>query len=169
MRRVSALAVVIANAPPLPASRTDGSAVPHSSTLEDEAYEAILLRRSALKVMGWTAQPMVDMVLRKRKFDLDLLQINAARLAELTPLMKESFQQDTRGLGFETRALDSIWTQRDDFKFRADQLTRAANALANAPGRAAPIATLDALRRVLEACAECHEAYLRKDSDDVRR
>jgi cytochrome c556 len=106
---------------------------------------------------------MLDMVLAKRKFDLDLLKVNAARLAELSPLMKEAFEQDTRGFGFETRALDTIWTHREDFNFRADQLTRAALALANAPGRAAPVATLDALRHVIEACAGCHETYRRAD------
>ena len=161
-RRIARLDDLVENASPLPV-RDSYQAVPHSSTMQDEAWAALELRRSLFRVMGRAVEPLIRTVRDGQAFDADSVGTSASRLQQLAPLIQETFARDTRGFDLPTRALDLIWRDKALFNARADDLSEAANALA-AASRANDLgAAARAMRRIFEACEDCHESYRRPD------
>jgi len=145
------------------------SAVPHSSTREDEAQEAINLRRSLFQVMREVTEPLIAMGLGERRFDFGLVAREAQRLEQLAPMITEMFATDTRGFGVETNALDGIWKDNERFVAKADDLLDAAQAL-EADAQTGKLQVMaGAMSRVVETCVECHKEFRRNKPQDALR
>jgi len=141
------------------------SVVPHSSTREDEAQEAIDLRRSLFQVMGDVTEPLIAMGLGERPFDFGLVATEAQRLEQLAPMIAETFATDTRGFGVETNALDGIWKEPEHFAAKADDLMRAAQALEAGSKTGKLQVMAGAMARVAAVCVDCHKAFRRGDAN----
>ncbi len=161
-RRIARLDDLVENASPLPV-RDSYQAVPHSSTMQDEAWAALELRRSLFQVMGRAIEPLIGMVRDGHPFDPGVTGTSGLRLQQLAPLIRETFERDTRGFALPTQALDRVWTEKADFNAQADELTAAADALTAASRAKDLAAAARAMGRIFETCDDCHQDYRRSD------
>jgi cytochrome c556 len=126
-----------------------------------QALSAVLLRQGLFKTLGFVLAPLASMQ-RNTPLDMGVVRTSATRLATLSALIPEVFAQDTRPFELDTRALDSIWANGRDFESKADDLTLAADALAEAAASDDDDAARRAIGRIGVACTACHDVYRRK-------
>jgi cytochrome c556 len=132
-------------------------------TSEQRALAALLTRRGLFRVLGWVMQTSLSPVARgTAPFDEQRVALAAVRVQQLSLLIPEVFRTDTRFANFtsvQTAATPSLWTQQQDFDGKADALTAAADALADAAADHDREAAVDAIRQIATACNACHSAY----------
>lgn len=145
----------------MPASNGDDDAVSHASTIEDEADDAILLRRSVFRVLGATTDSVGRILGAGLPLNTKGVELNARRMTELAPMIREAFALDTRGFNQDTFALDRIWTDTADFNASIDELGHAASSLEAAARARDPVRILRAVKTLLETCDACHGTYRR--------
>src|SRR5579859_2987170 len=132
-------------------------------TPEQQAEQAVLTRQGLLKVMGFYMGPLGGMLKNKVPFDAAKAGDSATHLAQLGSMVPDVFVFDTRkATGVKTKAQDGIWTNSADFKAKADDLVKAANALADAAKSGDKGTTLKAAAAVGKACGACHDNYRNK-------
>jgi cytochrome c556 len=130
-------------------------------TPQQAAAAAVATRQGLFKVLGAIVSPLALMRQQHMPVNMEAVGIGAKRLAELSPLILEVFGKDTRPFAVETRALDSIWMQPEDFEAKSVELTLAADALDRAVASNDDGAALKAIYRIQTACSGCHDVYRR--------
>jgi cytochrome c556 len=120
---------------------------------------AVLTRRGLFKVMSLVFAPLGSMRQGRTPVDMRIARINAYRLNRLSSMIPEVFQYDTSASDADTRALNIIWSQGEDFRSKAEALTLAADALDMAGATGDADTTLMAIGRIGKACEECHLVY----------
>lgn len=121
------------------------------------AEDLVKRRQSVFQLLSFANGPMGGMA-RGGEFDKDAAIQGYERLAMLSEMIPSLFVDDTRGSGATTRALDTIWTNPEDFASKAADLNAAA---------LAAIASLEAgetdMRGIVggvgRTCGGCHDAY----------
>ena len=132
-------------------------------TPEQQAEQAVLTRQGLLKVMGFYMGPLGGMLKNKVPFDAAKAGENAAHIAQLGGMIPDVFVFDTRKVtSVKTKAQDGIWTNSADFKAKADDLVKAANALVEASKSGDKGTTLKAAAAVGKACGACHDNFRNK-------
>jgi cytochrome c556 len=130
---------------------------------EQQAEQATLTRQGLLKVVGFYMGPLGGMLKNKVPFDAAKAGDNAAHIAQLGSMIPDVFVFDTRqATAIKTKAKEGIWTNSGDFKAKADDLVKAANALAEAAKSGDKGTTLKAAAAVGKACGACHDDYRNK-------
>ena len=142
----------IANAP------FPNSAAP---TPQQAAAAAVATRQGLFKVLGAVILPVAVMRQQHMPVNMQVAGISANRLVQLSPLILEVFSKDTRPFAVETRALDSIWMQPENFEAKSEDLTLAADALDRAVASNDANAVLKAIERIQLACSGCHDVFRR--------
>jgi len=156
----------VAGAPPLPAGATDrggDDSVPHSSTELDEAHDAILLRRSVFRVMGWATDDLGRRVYDGAADNYDAIAADASRLRELAAMIPEVFEHDTRDVVVDTRALPGIWLNPGSFQQQVDLLQTDLEMLERAARARHFMPTLEGIKSVVASCDRCHDIFRRND------
>jgi cytochrome c556 len=88
---------------------------------------------------------------------------SATHIAQLGTIIPDVFVFDTRSAtAVKTKAQEGIWTNSSDFKSKADDLVKAANALVEAAKSGDKGTTLKAAAAVGKACGACHDNYRNK-------
>jgi cytochrome c556 len=132
-------------------------------TPEQQAEQAILTRQGLLKVTGFYMAPLGGMLKNKIPFDAAKAGDSATHIAQLGSMIPDVFVFDTRKVtSVKTKAQDGIWTNSADFKSKADDLVKAANALADAAKSGDKGTTLKAAAAVGKACGACHDNFRNK-------
>jgi len=132
-------------------------------TPEQQAEQAVLTRQGLLKVMGFYMGPLGGMLKNKIPFDAAKAGDSATHIAQLGSMIPDVFVFDTRKIStVKTKAQDGIWTNSADFKAKADDLVKAANALADAAKSGDKGTTLKAAAAVGKACGACHDNFRNK-------
>lgn len=129
------------------------------ATPEQKAAQAVELRRSVFKLIGYSFDPVGAMLKRQRPFDAALVQKSAARLELLAPLVEETFETDTRQFKLETKARDGIWTNKSDFVAKNNDFIKAVAALSEAAKSGDQKAFTQAAASVGKACGACHDSF----------
>jgi cytochrome c556 len=130
---------------------------------EAQATSAILTRQGLFKLIANQNAPIGGMLRNQREFDAALVAKNAARIQVLSEMIPELFMNDTRQFKTtKTAALDGIWSSQADFKAKADALTKAAGALADAAKGGDKATTMKAAADIGKACGGCHDNYRAK-------
>jgi cytochrome c556 len=130
---------------------------------EAQAKSAIETRQGLFKVIANQNGPIGAMQRGTRDFDAAIVARNAARIQTLSEIIPELFVADTRAIKtFKTGALDGIWNSQADFKAKADALTKAAGALAEAAKGGDKATTLKAAAEVGKTCGGCHDNFRAK-------
>ena len=155
-------------------SRPVYAGVENADTPEGQARQAIELRRSLFVVLASTAGPLDSMgwaVARGlRPFDARATETSALRIVLLSSMIPELFAADTRKFDPDPRALaPDIWTHRNDFVMKADELTDIARHLAAAASAGDQAKALQLTASLSRACVTCHKQYLRADRADGAR
>jgi cytochrome c556 len=139
---------------PVPITGTVGGLTPQM-----QADRAVLLRQGLFRVMGWVMVRLNAAQHADAPVDMKVMAADAGRLQQLSSLIPEVFQQDTRALDTNTRASSIIWNEPADFGSKIDDLTLAADSLARAAARNDEVATGKAISRIEIACTACHHIY----------
>ena len=118
-----------------------------------------MTRQGLLKIVAFSFAPVGSM-LKGAPFDAAAAQKSAERIKVLATILPEAFDTDTHATAkVPTKAKESIWTNKADFASKADDLGKAAAALADAAKSGDADATKKAARGVGQACGACHKAY----------
>lgn len=139
------------------------SVSPGPQTPQQRAAAAVETRKGLFRILGWVTARLASMRVREGPLDMQVARINADRLTELSSLIPEVFAANTQGFELNTRALDRIWAQPDDFESSQAALTLAVTELDRAIADHDVTATNAAIGRVGMACTACHNGYRRND------
>jgi len=126
---------------------------------EEHAQQAVDLRQSVFRLIGWSFGPVGGMLKNKVPFDAAVAQKSAARIEMLAPMIGEAFQTDTSKFQLKTKAREGIWTNKSDFAAKNDDLVKAAAALSAAAKGGDKKATMQAAAAVGKACGACHDDF----------
>jgi cytochrome c556 len=129
------------------------------ATPEEQAQQAVDLRQSLFRLIGYSFGPIGGMLKNKVPFDAAVAQKSAARLETLAPMITEVFQTDTRKFQLKTKAREGIWTSKSDFQAKNEDLVKAAAALTTAAKSGDKKATMQAAAAVGKACGACHDDF----------
>jgi cytochrome c556 len=129
---------------------------------EEQAQQAVDLRQSVFRLIGWNFGPVGAMLKNKMPFDAAVVAKSAGRIEMLAPMIPEVFQTDTRKFQLKTRAREGIWTNKSEFQGKADDLAKAAAALTTAAKSGDKKATMQAAAAVGKACGACHDNFREK-------
>jgi cytochrome c556 len=132
---------------------------PVPPTPQQAAAAAVATRQGLFKVLGAVISPLALMRQQHMPVNMEVAGVSANRLAELSPLILEVFSKDTRPFAVESRALDIIWMEPEDFESKSGELTLAADALDRAVASNDDGAALKAIYRIQKACSGCHDVY----------
>jgi cytochrome c556 len=126
---------------------------------EAQAKSAIEARQAIFKLIGTQAGAVTSLP-RAQTLDLAAAARSAARIQTLADMIPELFTANpTAPAGVKTRALPVIWTGAADFKAKAEALSKAAGAVADAAKKGDAAAAKTAAGDVSKACGACHETY----------
>lgn len=133
-------------------------------TPEQAAKSAVETRQGLFKVLSSAMGPIGGMLRNQVPFDAALVEKNAARIEVLAGMIPDLYQNDTRQFhgNLKTGSLDGIWNSQADFKAKADELAKAANALVAAAKTGDKAKFTPAAAAVGKACGNCHDSYRAK-------
>ena len=104
--------------------------------------------------------PMYGMM-RGAPYNGEVVQHNAAKIAELAAMIPDAFVVDTRANDIEgTEALDAIWENIDDFNAKAATLAERASALAATDNEGD---FKKAFGGMGQSCSACHDNYRQQE------
>jgi cytochrome c556 len=128
---------------------------------EAQAKAAIDNRQAIFKLIGSQNGPLGGMNRPNAPApDLAVVARNAARIQTLADMIPEMFTANpTAPATVKTRALPAIWTGQADFKAKAEALSKAAGATADAAKKGDLAATKAAAAEMTKACSTCHDTY----------
>jgi cytochrome c556 len=128
---------------------------------EAQAKTAIEARQAVFKLINNQMAPLGGMNRPNAPApDLAVVARNAARIQMLADMIPDLFTANTTAATTtKTRALPGIWTGAADFKAKADALTKAAGAVADAAKKGDATAAKAAAGEIGKACGACHDTY----------
>lgn len=126
---------------------------------EDRAAYAVESRQSVLHLMGFYIGPLAGMARDQLPVDLGVIANNAGRIAELAPMVPETFANDTRAFTLETEALPVIWEKPEAFAAKASDLEEKARALAAMASAGTEDGIKGAIGAMGQACGSCHDDF----------
>lgn len=138
-------------------------AQPAPPSPEEQAQGAVERRQAVFKLIVYNFGPVAGMMRKRVPFNAAVVEKNSGRIEVLAGMIAELFGPDTRKFKLETAALDGIWDNKDDFASKANDLMKAANALAKTAAGGDQAATLKAAGALGKACGNCHDNYREKD------
>ena len=115
-------------------------------------------REGLREVGGGYFGPLVAMARGQLEFDGELASSNAEKISQLVQMIPDVFKLDTRENGISSGALDSVWTNTNDFAQKATISSEAAMALSKAASEGKS-SFLQALGAAGSSCKGCHEEY----------
>jgi cytochrome c556 len=143
----------------LQAVEAQDSASAPPATPEEAMQKAVETRQALFKVINFNSEQVMGM-LKKVPFDGATLQKVGGRIEVLAPMIPELFAADTRkATNVKTKAREGIWTNAADFKAKADELAKAAQALSVAGKGGDKAEMRKAIVGVGKACSGCHDNY----------
>ena|SRR5579884_3897946 len=129
---------------------------------EQQAQNAVKLRKAVFDVQAYSFAPLGAMLKRAMPFNAEVAETAAKRIEMTSSLIPEVFKFDTRKFMVETKARDGIWTNKADFDQKAKDLQTAAQNLESAAMSGDQSATLRAAGAVGKACGSCHDEFRNK-------
>jgi cytochrome c556 len=127
-----------------------------------KAEKEVDYRQSLLTVLGGNFGPLGAMAAGKKPFDAAEAKIRAQRVAFLAPMLKEAFPADSDGVA-HTAAKPEIWTDRETFDSKLQNLIDKSAALASTADGGDADKIKAAIEETGKACKGCHEKFRRKD------
>jgi cytochrome c556 len=154
----AATSLAFSQAPPGAGGPGPGGGAPNP---EAQAKTAIDNRQAIFKLIGSQNGPLGGINRANAPApDLAVVARNAARIQTLADMIPEMFTANpTAPATVKTRALPAIWTGQADFKAKAEALSKAAGATADAAKKGDLAATKAAAADMAKACQTCHETY----------
>ena len=126
---------------------------------EKQAQKATELRQAIFKILGANMGPLGGMARGKVPFDAAQVAVNAERINQMSKMIVDFTQTDTRSFNVGTEALDKVWQDRAGFEQRAKDLTNASATLQNVATSGDETAIKKAIAGVGKTCGGCHDDF----------
>ena len=121
------------------------------------ADEPQVVRQEMMKKVGGAMGAIGAIVKGEKPFDAEVVKASLSTMAEVGKDFPNHFPAGSE-TGFETEATAKIWETPDDFKAKAAELTKVAEAqLAAMPTDQASTGAV--MKAVGATCSSCHETY----------
>ncbi|MFO1408570.1 MAG: cytochrome c [Steroidobacteraceae bacterium] len=122
------------------------------------ADQLVTYRKALYQAVAWNVRPMGGMASGKVPFDAKEFAQRATNVAELTPMLAESFQPDSRQAS-STKLKSDAWANKADFDSKLKALVDSSAALAATAKGTDAEATKKAFFALTDTCKSCHDKY----------
>ena len=123
-----------------------------------KAEKILAYRKAIYQVMVWNVGPMGAMAQDKVPFNAPEFALRAERVAELTPMLAESYSPESKGVA-NSKLKPEMWSNRADFDSKLKDLVDRSAALAEVAKTGDPAKTKAAFFSMADACKACHDKY----------
>lgn len=123
-----------------------------------KAEKVLAYRKALYQVIVWNVGPMGAMAQDKAPFNAPEFALRAERVAELTPMLAESYTPESKGVA-NSKLKPEMWANRADFDAKLKDLVDRSAALAEVAKRGDPASTKSAFFKMADACKACHDKY----------
>ena len=129
------------------------------ATSERQAANAVQFRQALLQLVRSNLGPLGGMARGRAPYDSELMKKNGQRLEQLSLMLPDYFETDTRSFGVKSEALPKIWDNMDDFLAKTKDLTLASKALQIAADSGDESQYRAAIGKLSSTCKACHDSY----------
>ncbi len=123
-----------------------------------KAEKVLAYRKALYQVIVWNVGPMGAMAQDKVPFNAPEFALRAGRVAELTPMLAESYPAESKGVA-NSKLNPDMWANRADFDAKLKDLVDRSAALAEVAKTGDPAKTKAAFFSMADACKACHDKY----------
>jgi cytochrome c556 len=123
-----------------------------------QAEKLLKYRKSVYQVILWNVGPLSAMAQDKQPFDAAVFARRAERVAQLTPMLGESYVPESRNVE-GSRLKPEMWSNREDFDRKLATLVERSSVLAKTAQGTDPAASKAAFFDMAKACSACHDKY----------
>lgn len=126
---------------------------------EKQAKSAVEFRQALLQLVRSNVGALGAMAKGEIPMDTQTIETNAMRIEQLSLMMQDYFELDTREYTLDTSALPKIWQEFDAFSQKIDDLTMASQSLKEAAMAGKESEYKAGIGAVLKSCKGCHDSY----------
>ncbi len=123
-----------------------------------KAERLLSYRKAIYQVIVWNVGPMGAMAQDKVPFNAPEFALRAGRVAELTPMLAESYSPESKDVA-NSKLKPEMWTNRADFDAKLKDLVDRSAALAEVAKGGDPARTKAAFFSMADSCKACHDKY----------
>lgn len=127
-----------------------------------KAEQMLKYRKALYSVMAWNFGPMSGMAQGKIPYNAADFALRAERVAQIAPMLAESFGPETKGLP-NSELKPEMWDNRADFDAKMKDLVDRSATLAQVAKGGDEAKTKAAFFDTANACKACHDKYKKKD------
>ncbi|NJD30506.1 MAG: cytochrome c [Gammaproteobacteria bacterium] len=127
-----------------------------------KAEQMLKYRKALYTAMAWNFGPMGAMAQGKMPYNAADFALRAQRVAEIAPMLAESFGPETKGLP-NSELKPEAWDNRADFDAKMKDLVDRSAALAQVAKSGDEAKAKAAFFDTANACKACHDKYKKKD------
>lgn len=138
-------------------------AVADTAKSEKHANQATELRQAVYKMLGANMGALGAMAKGKIPVDAKIVEKNATRINQLSFMIADYTATDTSAYKVKTEALAKVWTDRDAFEKRINDLSEASEKLIAASTSGDEAAIKAAIGGVGQSCGGCHDNFKKED------
>ena len=123
-----------------------------------KAEQTLKYRKAVYQVIAWNFAPMGAMAQGKIPYDAKEFELRAQRVAELTPMLSESYPAETQSVT-GSKAKAELWGNRADFDAKMKDLVDRSATLATVAKAGDPAKSKAAFLDTANTCKACHDKY----------
>jgi cytochrome c556 len=138
------------------AGALSGSAAAQGPPTRAEQY--LKYRKAVYQVIAWNIGPLSAMAQDKQPFDAAVFSDRAQRLAQLTPMLAESYAPESRHAE-GSKLKPEMWSNRADFDEKLRTLVDRSATLAQVSKGGDAATSKAAFIETAQACKACHDKY----------
>ncbi len=131
----------------------------HAELNDKQAKNAVEFRQSLFQLVKSNVGAFGAMAKGEMPIDEALIEKNATRLHQLSLMIPDYFNADTRNNDVQTKTLDKVWTDKADFDNKAQALTDKAQTLLTSVQNKDSDAYVKNMRAIFGTCKACHDDY----------
>lgn len=125
---------------------------------EEDAQSALNQRQGLFQVMAFSNGPLGQMA-RGAEFDKEAAILGTERVIMLSKMIPEVFATNTTGHDLDTRAMDAIWDNQEEFNQLAMDLTEGAEAALEILENQGEDGVRAAISEIGPKCGACHDRF----------
>jgi len=130
----------------------------HAQGQPSKGEQALKYRKAVYQAIAWNFGPMSQMAQGKIPYDAKQFELRAGRVAALTPMLAESYSEDSRGVT-GSKARPELWANRADFDAKLKDLVDRSATLATVARSGDAGQSKQAFLDTAGACKACHDKY----------
>jgi cytochrome c556 len=123
-----------------------------------KAEQTLKYRKAVYQVIAWNFAPMGAMAQGKIPYDAKEFELRAQRVAELAPMLAESYTAETQSVT-GSKAKAELWSSRADFDAKMKDFVDRSATLATVARAGDAAKSKAAFLDAANTCKACHDKY----------